>query len=218
MNIIGFIERSDYFQGISNQSRELLAGICIPKNLAKKEMLFYEGDKGHAFYLLAHGAVGLYKGMPDGREIVIKIVQPGEPFAEVVLFEEDRYPVSAIAMKSSLVFLLPKRQFYCLMGNEDFRNDFIVLLMKKQRYLAERIRYLTMYDVEDRFYYFIREHYGLGKVTVPLSKRDVAAAIGTTPETYSRLLTRLISEGKITTEEKSIYFTERFISEKEKNR
>jgi CRP-like cAMP-binding protein len=198
MDILAFIDRSDFFQGVSPKSKELLADICIPKNLSKKEVLFHEGEKGYAFYLLASGAVRLCKGSEDGRDVLIKIIGPGEPFAEVILFERDTYPVTAVAVKPSIVFLIPKQQFYGLLDNTDFRNDFISMLMRKQRYLTERIRFLTVHDAEERFFLFIKEHFGAKKkVQFSFSKKDIAAAIGTTPETYSRLIARLVKEDKV---------------------
>ncbi|MFP4014396.1 MAG: Crp/Fnr family transcriptional regulator [Chitinispirillaceae bacterium] len=214
MDIVTFLERSEFFQGISSRSRELLADICIPKQIKKKEVLFHEGDKGFAFYLLGSGAVGLYKNTSDGREMVIKVIGPGEPFAEVVLFERNQYPVTATVMKPGLLFTIPKHQFYCLLDKPDFRNDFISMLMRKQRYLADRIRFLTMHDVEERFFMYIRDHYGLKESVVPaLSKKDMAAAIGATPETYSRLLARLSQEGKLEVEGKTIRLEEGFWEE-----
>ncbi|KMQ49743.1 hypothetical protein CHISP_3341 [Chitinispirillum alkaliphilum] len=211
MDKVAILERSDFFQGVSSKSRESLAEICIPKKIEKKQTLFDEGDKGFSFYLLVSGAVGLYKNTPDGREIVIKVIKPGEPFAEVVLFEQDKYPVTAVVLKAGTLFIIPKHQFCCLLERADFRNDFISMLMRKQRYLADRIRFLTMHDVEDRLFMYILEHHGENqKVITALSKKDMAAAIGATPETYSRLLNRLSKEGKIKAEGTTLYIEEDF--------
>lgn len=189
------------FEEISDESRRALADICIPKMLQKKEVLFLEGDKGYSVYILVKGNVQLFKSTSEGKEIVIKIVKPGELFAEVILFEESRYPVSAVALKESLVYLVPKHQFSCLLVDETFRNDFMSGLMKKMRYLTKQIEYLTHHDVEERLFTFLEEHYGRkGNIKVTLSKKDVAAAIGTTPETLSRLLLRLKNEGTLTWE------------------
>lgn len=205
MNIRAYIDNTDFFAGISEKGKELLSEICIPKNLDKKDTLFHEGDSGSAFYLVGGGTIGLYKGVEDGRDVVIKMVNRGEIFAEVVLFEQNRYPVTAVALKPSLVFIIPKAQFTCLLADEQFRNDFMRMLMRKQRYLAERIKFLTMNDVEDRFFLFLKEHYGsAATATLSFSKKDIAAAIGTTPETYSRLIARLVKEEKISVEGKRI--------------
>ncbi len=129
-----------------------------------------------------------------GSEVVIKVVPPGE----VILFEQPCYPVTATAIKPSTVFILPKHQFHCLLENTRFRNEFIVLLMARQRYLTERLRTMQTQDVEQRFLAFLKEHCGERERIVPgISKKEMAAAIGTVPETFSRLLLRLKKAGTL---------------------
>lgn len=196
---IQIIEQNDYFMELSGSNKARLAEICIPKNLKKKEHIFLEGDKGYALYFCAEGAVQLYKTSETGQEVVLKVVRPGELFGEVVLFEKDRYPASAVALEESRVFLMPKIQFHCLLEDPEFRNEFISILMQKMRYLAEKIQYLTSCDVEERFRRFIRDQYGSRDAfSIDLSKKDIAAAIGTTPESLSRLIDRMKKEGKMT--------------------
>jgi len=193
------LSRIPMFENISTGSRAAIAEICLSKFLRKKEILFLEGNKGYSVYILIKGNVQLYKTSADGKEIVIKIIKPGEMFAEVILFEENRYPVSAVALTDSQVFLLPKHQFACLLENTQFLKEFIGSLMHKMRYLADHIRYLTNHDVEERLFMFLEKQFGKQeKIFIKLSKKDVAAAIGTTPETLSRLLLQLRNEKKLT--------------------
>jgi CRP-like cAMP-binding protein len=204
-SVVQIIEKNDYFMDLSRQNKALLAGIAVPRRLKKKETVFLEGDRGHALFLCAEGAVQLAKTSQSGQDVVIKVVRPGEVFGEVILFEKDRYPVSALALENTLVYLLPKIQFHCLLENGEFRNDFISILMQKMRYLAERIQFLTVHDVEDRFWKFLKEHFeGRKSFSAGLSKKDMAAAIGTTPETFSRLVLRLKKEGKLGWEGKKV--------------
>ena len=190
------LQEIGYFKGIFPSSLKAVAEICLFKTCEKRELLFTEGQKGLALYGCITGAVQLYKTTEDGKQVVIKMISPGELFGEVILFEADRYPVTAEALMRSRVFLLPKHQFICLLQREDFRNDFIAMLMRKQRYLAEQIKYLTTHDVEDRLFFFLEEHYGRQKrFELTISKKDLAAAVGATPETLSRLLQRLKNEG-----------------------
>lgn len=193
------IQNARFFQGLCADTCAALADVCSSRELPKKSILFMEDSKGSSIFLLAEGKIQLHKATPDGNEVVIRTIGPGEVFAEVVLFEQDRYPVTATAMVKSVVFAFGKSDILRLLDRPEFRNDFIASLMSKQRYLAERVRYLTSYDVEQRFFVFIEEHYGGESVIdVDMSKRDLAAAIGTTPETLSRLTSRLQDEGKIT--------------------
>jgi CRP-like cAMP-binding protein len=205
MEISEILDNIDFFKGVSKKSRQALASICTPKMLKKNEFLFSEGDAGHSLYILVTGAIRVFKSAPNGRDTIIKVITPGEMFAEVILFEQETYPASAAAIKTSMVYVLPKRKFHGLLDAPDFRNDFILMLMKKQRYLADRILALSTYDVEERFIRFLIEHYGKkNEYYVPLSKKDIASAIGTIPETLSRLLNRMQREGKLSVKGKSI--------------
>jgi CRP/FNR family transcriptional regulator, dissimilatory nitrate respiration regulator len=204
------LSRSPLFSTLPTASLAHVAAICQPRNLRKKEILFQEGEKGFAIYFLVTGSIQLAKAGGE-REVVIRVLKPGEMFAEVVLFEQDRYPVSAIALKTSLVYAIAKNRFIHLLDDPRFRSDFIASLLKKMRYLADQIQYLTLHEADDRLRLFLLEQYGHKERIVPaLSKKDVAAAIGTTPETFSRLLLRLRNEDLLVWEGKSIEIDPRF--------
>ena len=205
MDIKKLLKQSEFFRGTSDTSIAALSKIAFPKNLKKRDMLFIEGQKGHSVYLLARGNIQLSKNSINGKEVVIKIISPGEIFGEVIMFEKDSYPVNAIAVKDSLVYMLPRNQLVCLFEKESFRNDFICMLMKKQRYLAEKILYLSAFDVEERLVRFLAEQYGKKeKYTIDFSKKDVASAIGAMPETMSRVLLRLKERGALDWKNKTI--------------
>jgi CRP-like cAMP-binding protein len=205
VDVYAILSAAEFFRGISERSLRALAGACIAKRVEKRRVLFQEGQEGDSLYILAEGAVQLHKSAEDGREVVLRTLKPGEIFGEVVLFEARRYPASAVALAPSVVLRLTRLQVDCLLADDRFRGDFIAMLMRKQRYLAERILYLTTRDVKDRFFDFLAEQYGEREVyRIPLSKKDVAAAIGTIPETFSRLLLRLKEEGTGSWEEECL--------------
>jgi len=186
------------FEHLSSKGLDQVAGICLLHQAAKKELLFLEGDKGYSLYILLQGSVQLYKTGPDGKEVAIKTVKPGEMFAEVVLFGSNKYPVSAVTLTDSVLYMLPKHQFSCLLENPEFRKDFIINLLDKMRFLTDQMKYLTQYDVEDRLFLFLEEQYpGEKNIKTKLSKKDIAAAVGTTPETLSRVLLRLKKEERL---------------------
>jgi CRP/FNR family transcriptional regulator len=189
MNISRILDQTRFFEGISPSSKEALSKVCIPLERSKQTVLFREAEPGEAMYLLARGRISLHKLSPDGRETVIKVIKPGEVFAEVILFEQKRYPVTALALTEILVFKLLRRDLMSLLRQEDFCNDFIAMLLRKQRYLADRIQQLTSQDVEQRLRAFLREQYGeQEQIQAEINKKQLSAAIDATPETLSRLL------------------------------
>ena len=199
------IRNAKFFSGLSKDACKRLAELSCRRTVAKRDLLFMEGSEGKAVYLLTAGSVQLVKTNADGRETVIKTVKLGELFAEVILFEKSKYPVTAVACTDAEVIELPRAGFLKLLDAPDFRNEFMAMLMHKQRYLAERIQQLTSMDVEARFVEFLRDHYGeKTEITLDLPKKDIASAIGATPETFSRLLQKLEKRGGFSWKGKTI--------------
>ncbi len=193
MIVKDLLGNSEYFKGLSENGSQALADICVRQAAGKGDYLFYEGEKAKAVYVLESGSVQLVKTSEDGREVVIKTVEPGEVFAEAILFM-GKYPVTANVIRKSVVHKIPLPDFRELLNDANFRTDFERGLMQRLHYLAGRISYLTLFDVEDRFFEFLLERYGeKNEYAVSLSKKAIAAEIGTTPETLSRLVQRLES-------------------------
>jgi len=198
MDILEFLDRNEFFKGLSIPNKRALAKAFRVKNLKKRERVFVEGQKGEGVFLLTAGSVLVYKTTDDGRQVVIKTIEPGELFGEVILFEKEHYPASAEAIQDASVLVLARSSFLKLLDQEDFRNDFIATLMGKMRYLTGRIMTLTAFDVEARFFRFLKEQYGeREEYELEIAKKDLAAAIGTNPETLSRLILRLRRDGVI---------------------
>ncbi|HOW28224.1 MAG TPA: Crp/Fnr family transcriptional regulator [Elusimicrobiota bacterium] len=205
------IANSPFFKGLSRAGGERLVSLCRKKTIESKEILFHEGEKGEAVYIVVQGAIGLSKMGHGGQQATVRIIPPGELFGEVVLFESDVYPVTATALCESTLYALHKRPFLELLEDRDFREDFIRLLMRKQRYLAERIRFLTVENVADRLRLFLENDYGpSGSIKLTLSKKDLAAGLGVSPETLSRTLNQLSKNGLLRVKDNLLLFKKDF--------
>lgn len=193
------IRSAAFFKGLSEAACTKLAVLCRPRTLSRRDILFHEASEGHAVYLLLKGDIQLVKTSLDGKETVIKTVRPGELFAEVVLFEKSNYPVTAMACTDSELLEIPRAGFLRLLDEPPFRNEFIGMLMARQRYLAARVQQISSMDTEARFAEFVRTRRTTeGVLRLDLPKKDIAAAIGATPETFSRLLRSLEDRGLVT--------------------
>ena len=205
MDYLTALKETELFANISRSSLAAIADICLTKKIRKKELLFMEGETGLSVYILISGYIRLYTTSEEGQEVSIKTVKPGELFAEVILFEEESYPVTAAALEDCILLMLPKHQFNCILEAPGFRTDFLQNLMKKLRFLTRQIRILSKAAIEDRFFAFLEEMHGRQReIRCTLSKKDVAASIGATPESLSRLLARLKERGLCTWENQTI--------------
>ncbi len=187
-----------YFAAASAPRLATLAGQCRVRALRKRDLLFVEGSAGGHLYLQVTGRTGMMKSTSDGQQACLKVVAPGELFAVVVLFGNAPYPVTAEAMEEGRVLELPAAAVRALLDEPRFRDHFIEALLDRQRYLAEQIRRLTLDPLERRLVSFLRDHYGERAEIAPvIGKKDMAAALGVTPETFSRLLKRLARDGDV---------------------
>ena len=189
MDVCKTLDNIRFFDGISKTGKTALAYRCVPVERPKHTVLFHEGDSGDAMFFLVRGRIALHKVSQEGVETVIEVLKSGDAFAEVILFEQRFYPVTAVALTDILIFSLQRRDLLALLREENFRNDFIAMLLGKQRYLVNRIHQLTSRDVEQRLKAFLMEQYGKWeRISAEINKKQLAAAIGATPETLSRLL------------------------------
>ncbi len=187
--------KAELFSGLSHDILERIVSEGNLRKVVKGGLVFCEEDRGKEFFVLLEGKIRLTKSTVEGREIIVKIISPLETFAETILFESQNYPVTATAIEDSRLFSISRRSFHGFLDKTDFRNEFISMLMGKLEYLANRILYLTSFDVEERFFIFLSENYGKHeKYTIDMTKKEIAGVVCTIPETFSRLLKRLRSK------------------------
>ncbi len=86
MDLIHQIARIPLFQGLERRQYEDLAMILIDQVFKRGEDIFYEDDEATGFYTLISGRVKIFKLSAEGKEQILHIFGPGEPFGEVAVF------------------------------------------------------------------------------------------------------------------------------------
>jgi CRP/FNR family transcriptional regulator len=198
MDFDALLSQTNLLSGLSVTSMRRITDALAVRTVPRNTTLFLERQEGESLFVLVSGSVKLQRVSDEGREVVVNVVQPGEMFAEVILFEDSRYPVTAVAAEESQVIEIPRRKVHELLAEEDFRNEFLGGVMRKLRFLVDQVYVLTSCDVRERFLRFLRRRYGhRERYRLAVPKKDIAAVLGTTPETLSRTLTDLQDDGYI---------------------
>ncbi len=165
----------------------------------KKEIIFLEAQKGKDLYFLLSGNIKLYKTNEEGKEAVIHFVEPGEFFAEIILFLENRYPVSALAIKNSYLLSIDSSKLFKLVEQSpDFAMKLIGVFAQRLNYMANIIKNLSIMDTKEKFLNYldtIKNSDNTATLNIP--KQEIALLLGIKPETFSRVLKQLSDEGAI---------------------
>jgi CRP/FNR family transcriptional regulator, dissimilatory nitrate respiration regulator len=202
--IVDDLSKAPVFAGLTGGQLEELAAIVEPRTLPAGLQIFAQGEPADAFYLLTGGRVKVFKELRDGRTATIRHVAPGETFGESVLFHET-YPSSTAAMDDSEVYRIPADAFRALILHEPelglhLLGSMARLLVMLNRRVEELLlpvparlaRYLLELCAE-KYSPAEDEPVMRGSLVcyLPTSKRELAARLGTVPETLSRALNQL---------------------------
>jgi CRP-like cAMP-binding protein len=168
----------------------------------------HQGDPAKRFFLLVSGQIKLYRLTGEGQENLVEIIQPGQTFAEALLFSQARlYPVSATALKDSVLVSIEGSHYRNAL--EDQPKVCLAILASMSVHLHLRLRdidTLTMASASRRVINFLFQERNpvSGLIVLQVSKRLVASKLGIQPETFSRILHRLVDGGLIAMERRNI--------------
>lgn len=190
MDIREYLRRCHFGRDLDEDELAALADIAGHKQIAKGEILFFEGDPAAGFFILLSGRVRIYKASPDGKEYTIHQISPGQIFAEVAVFHGGKYPANCAAMQDSLVAHFPKDKFLNLIKDSpQISLKIISSLAAFLRDYNQQIENLTMREVPGRLASFLLREAAKCKsneVILDYSKTELARRLGTISETLSR--------------------------------
>lgn len=204
------IAESVLFSGLSDEELDKVVAIATVKTFARGESIFFEGDDGDGFYMVLDGRVKIFKMSLDGKEQILHIFGPGEPFGEVPVFHGQPFPANALALIKSRLLFFPRREFIALVtGNPSLALNMLAMLSLRLRRFAKQIESLSLKEVPGRLaaylVYLTEEQGSTTQVTLDIPKGQLASLLGTIPETLSRIFARMTEEGLIRVEGRTIY-------------
>lgn len=190
------------FEGLPREQLVDLGQIVEEQALSRGEIIFSEGDPGTGFYVVASGRVKVFKLSAEGKEQILHILGPGEPFGEVPVFSGQHFPANAEAMEESRVFFFPRESFVGLIRkNPSLALNMLAILSRRLRMFAALIEDLSLKEVPGRLaaylLYLSEKNKGSKDLELTITKGQLASLLGTIPETLSRILGKMSIQGLI---------------------
>lgn len=203
------IARVPLFEGLPPAQLEDLAMIVTDQVFQKGQTIFSEGEDGNGFFVVISGRVKIFKLSAEGKEQILHFFGPGEPFGEVPVFAGQHFPAHAEAMEETRVFFFPRKSFVDLIKrNPSLALNMLAVLSKRLRRFTALIDDLSLKEVPGRLaaylLYLSDQNKGAKELDLTITKAQLASLLGTIPETLSRILGKLSSQGLIETDGRRI--------------
>jgi len=197
------------FSGLPAEQVQKIAGIAVGKHYLKGITVFREGEPGIGFYLVASGRVKIFKLSFDGKEQILHIFGPGEPFGEVPVFHGTPFPANAETLTETELLFFPRAEFVDLVvATPSLALNMLAVLSMRLRRFAAQIENLSLKEVPGRLAshlcYLMDEQRRQDRVVLDIPKGQLASLLGTSAETLSRIFSRMTEEGLIRVEGKTI--------------
>jgi CRP/FNR family transcriptional regulator len=195
--VINTLRSCQLFTGLPLPDLQSIADVSVPKNLEKDEYLFREGDPARGFYVVQRGAVNVHRVSATGKEQIIHVFRTGDSFAEVALATATGYPADARAIEPTQVLLVQKEGILALLKRQpELALRMLGSMSSHLRVLVGQLEDLTLKDVETRLANWLVKRCPNPQTDKPvnielkMTKRVLAAELGTVSETFSRTLAK----------------------------
>ncbi len=193
--------------GLSARARNRLEQDRATHLFRRGQTIFYAGAPAHALYVVHSGRVKVFRTWHDGEEQVLRMLGPGELLGYRPLLANEPYHASALAVEDSKVCIIPAATLRELLRDEpelalgllaklarELRTAEDLMMDLLHRPVRQRAARLLLFLLEDNRDAaepaLLQSHH--------LRRQDMARMIGTTPETFSRVLRGFAQRGIVT--------------------
>jgi CRP/FNR family transcriptional regulator, cyclic AMP receptor protein len=174
---------------------------------SKNEFIFREGDPTEYFHILKEGTVKCIKSSPGGKECTMKMLMPGDLFCcDAATFEGACHPGTAKPMGDVSVLRIRKQDYFdMLRHNPDAAIEVIKYLGNRLHEVQEKAKILALDRADQRLAGLlvemaarsgVKDPQGV-RLTVRVTREDMANMVGTTTETAIRIMSRFRRENLV---------------------
>ena len=202
------------FAELDDRELAAIAAVAKTRHYGKDDVIFHADESGDVFCLIRDGQVKVTMISPEGKEIILSLMGPGDFFGEMALLDDEPRSATVVATEALELVTIWRSDFLqILQENFSITKKVLVELSRRLRTASNRIESLATMDVYGRLARFFLElaqesgkslDNGYVAVTRP-THQSIANMIGTSRETVSRLIHDLMRQNLLLSEGKTIY-------------
>ncbi|MDU0372050.1 response regulator [Hymenobacter endophyticus] len=175
-----------------------------PHAVPRKQLVYAEGDEATRLYFVQRGRVKTSKTTATGKELITAIHEEGAFFGYQALLAGTPHHDTAVAVEDTTLLYIPAADFtLLLLRNPEVSHQFVRLLVGRVQQQDEQLLDLAYNSLRKRVADALLHLHAQQSAFTPadpliqLTRDDLAALIGTAPESLSRILSEFRQEGII---------------------
>ncbi|GBD90368.1 cAMP receptor protein [bacterium BMS3Abin04] len=201
-----YLENFNLFKELPKKSMEKLNNITSMQEFPKSQPIYFANEPSNSIFFLKKGRVKLTRTSPDGKEMIMALVNPGEVFGEMAYVDDGERTDYAISVDECLICAISKDDFrHFVEENPALDKKLTKLIGFKLRKFSKRIEDLVFKDAQQRVISFLltlAKSYGkrVGDelyIKPFLTHQDIASLTACSRQTVNAILTDLREQGKI---------------------
>lgn len=209
-----FFRKFALFAELDERELASVAAVAKPRHYAKDDVIFHAEETGDVFCLIREGRVKVTMTSPEGKEIILSTLGPGDFFGEMALLDNEPRSATVIATEPLELVTIWRGDFLQILAdNFSITRKVLAEISRRLRSASNRIESLATMDVYGRLArYFLELAAQQGKIldngyvsVVRPTHQSIANTIGTSRETVSRLIHDLMKQNLLLSEGKTIY-------------
>lgn len=193
---------------------EALARLSRIQHVGRNEPVFHKSDEASVMLLVLSGHVLISSTSPEGKEVVLNLINPGEMFGEISLLDGRERTADATAIEPADILVVERRNVLPLLErNPSLCIAMIALLCSRLRATSAQVEDVTFLDLRARLakkLYGFAQVYGQrsestdgiarARIGLRLTQRELGAMMGTSREAVNKQLRAWIEEGLLAVE------------------
>ena len=183
----------------------LLNQVKVANTYQPGQTVFYQGNTCLGIFCVESGTVAIRKTDPNGNSVIVRLAHQGDTLGYRAFFANQPYQASAEALATTRVCFIDKAAVKRLLEHDPNVGLAFLRTMagnleeaESERLMAAtlpvraRLAHLLL-TMKDRFGQVSDD--GILRIDLPLSRQDIAAMLGTRPETIARAVRALEDAG-----------------------
>ncbi|MAT36430.1 MAG: Crp/Fnr family transcriptional regulator [Acidimicrobiaceae bacterium] len=194
-----FFRETLLFGELPETDLEVIVSQSNDRDLRRGDIIFREEDPPDEIYIVLSGRIAIVNKSIDGRESMVALMESGDLFGEMGLFDGKGRSAQARALEDSVVTAIPYEPVRSLYeSNPIFLWQVIEMLAGRLRNMDEALADSVFLDVTGRTAKKLLELAGESEeFSLPITQEELAGMVGASRERVNKAIAAFVRLGWI---------------------